>query len=442
MNILFTVIPAAGHLNPTVPIALALQQRGHQVHYATGAGKIPVLRRWGLPGRAILSGRLDTAEHLVGPIKSHLNRHDPYSIFVRTRYMFDIVSAVLVELDKMTANWSPDLVVVDSHSLAGAAFAVKRGLPWLSTTQMPAALRTLSGTPAFLGGLSRRRHVGHRLRDLAGCLLLEVFRAVVSGVFLTRFRRLGMSLYGPNGGDGLYSPYAILAMACWEVEFPRHWPRHLHMIGPVNWSDASHIEEEDLTFLETKPAQPKILVTMGTHLAEEKAVFVPLLVKAFVGLPYRFIISLGGTAPSPDLLDWPDRYGATNVKITNYLPYEALLKRVEAVVHHGGAGIMYQCLAAGLPALVIPHDHDQFDNAQRIREMGAGLRLDPANATVDRLRQAVTELMENRAYRGQARRVATTLAQNYSPVAAAVSIIEQVGYTRQPVPRSAIATYT
>lgn len=38
---------------------------------------------------------------------------------------------------------------------------------------------------------------------------------------------------------------------------------------------------------------------------------------------------------------------------------------MDYVIHHGGAGIFYQCIVYSKPALILPHDYDQFDFAVR-----------------------------------------------------------------------------
>ena len=52
-----------------------------------------------------------------------------------------------------------------------------------------------------------------------------------------------------------------------------------------------------------------------------------------------------------------------------------MLPQVDAVIHHGGAGISYAALAAATPALVWPHDYDQFDFAARLTHAGVALRI-------------------------------------------------------------------
>ncbi len=59
-----------------------------------------------------------------------------------------------------------------------------------------------------------------------------------------------------------------------------------------------------------------------------------------------------------------------------YVPLAALLPRCRALVHHGGIGTASLAYAAGVPQVVTPFAHDQFDNAQRVAASGCGVRLD------------------------------------------------------------------
>ena len=54
-----------------------------------------------------------------------------------------------------------------------------------------------------------------------------------------------------------------------------------------------------------------------------------------------------------------------NLSVVSYLPYKEYIPQMDYVIHHGGAGIFYQCIIYGKPALILPHDYDQFDYAVR-----------------------------------------------------------------------------
>jgi UDP:flavonoid glycosyltransferase YjiC (YdhE family) len=56
----------------------------------------------------------------------------------------------------------------------------------------------------------------------------------------------------------------------------------------------------------------------------------------------------------------------------DYLPYARILPHAAAIVHQGGVGTTAQALRAGLPMLVMPFAHDQFDNARRVTRLGVG----------------------------------------------------------------------
>lgn len=51
---------------------------------------------------------------------------------------------------------------------------------------------------------------------------------------------------------------------------------------------------------------------------------------------------------------------------------QALFPRVEAVVHHGGAGTTATAARAGVPPVVVPMFGDQFYWASRVRALGVG----------------------------------------------------------------------
>lgn len=108
-----------------------------------------------------------------------------------------------------------------------------------------------------------------------------------------------------------------------------------------------------------------VLVTLGTHLQWVKQrmdAVLRALAPQFPEVVFHF--SDGDTAAPPQ-----PAYG--NYRRLPYVDYAQHLHRYALVVHHGGAGILYACLEAGLPAIVYPLDYDQFDHAARLQAADA-----------------------------------------------------------------------
>lgn len=96
------------------------------------------------------------------------------------------------------------------------------------------------------------------------------------------------------------------------------------------------------------------------------------LMKRLVGIlgrtRHRFIVSKG---PLADEYELPSNmWGAAQVPQTNVLPL------VDMVITHGGNNTTTEAFHFGKPMILLPLFWDQYDNAQRVHELGFGQRLD------------------------------------------------------------------
>ncbi|MFF3013849.1 glycosyltransferase [Streptomyces sp. NPDC057939] len=82
------------------------------------------------------------------------------------------------------------------------------------------------------------------------------------------------------------------------------------------------------------------------------------------------------------------------VAVAATVPQQALLRHVDAMVHHGGNNSFTECLAAGVPALVLPFSSDQFSVAHDAERSGAGLCLDPNRLEANTAGRAVSTLLD------------------------------------------------
>jgi MGT family glycosyltransferase len=83
--------------------------------------------------------------------------------------------------------------------------------------------------------------------------------------------------------------------------------------------------------------------------------------------PHRFIVSMG---PQHDQYEL-----AANMVGAEFLPQTTLIPQVDAVVTHGGNNTTTEALHFGKPMIALPLFWDQYDNAQRMDELGFGVRL-------------------------------------------------------------------
>ena len=130
------------------------------------------------------------------------------------------------------------------------------------------------------------------------------------------------------------------------------------------------------------------MVTNGTHLLWGKN----NLLKIVEDLSTKFsdvcfIVSLGDIRGK----DEPVIKNKDNMYTYKYIDYGAVLPKVDYVIHHGGAGILYNSIKYNKPSVIIPHDYDQFDFAVRakIADIGIPASLKKKNSIENAIRELI-----------------------------------------------------
>jgi UDP:flavonoid glycosyltransferase YjiC (YdhE family) len=167
-------------------------------------------------------------------------------------------------------------------------------------------------------------------------------------------------------------------------------PDH-HYVGPVLWSPPV---EAPSWWSETADGDC-IYLTLGSSGAVE---LLPTLLPALAELPLRILVATAGRTRLPAL--------PRNVLVADYVDGIEAARRSRLVVCNGGSPTVQQAFSAGVPVLGIPSNTDQFLNMYWVKRAGAGLMLRPHRASAQRVRDAIRQLLEVRAYRDQAQRLA------------------------------------
>lgn len=182
---------------------------------------------------------------------------------------------------------------------------------------------------------------------------------------------------------------------------PKYWPGHVRVVGFIErdktaaWSPPAELTD----FLD---AREKVLfLTFGSMTNSDPAANTTLFLQALsdCGIP-AVINTAGGAFAEPE-----HRHGA-DVLFVDEVPYDWVLPRVGAVVHHGGAGTVHSALKAGRPTMAIPHGFDQPLWDELIARAGVGPRGIPiGKLTLKHLKVKLLDLWQNPRYRRAAERV-------------------------------------
>jgi MGT family glycosyltransferase len=129
---------------------------------------------------------------------------------------------------------------------------------------------------------------------------------------------------------------------------------------------------------------PLIYFSLGS-LGSADVELVRRVIAALAETPYRYIVSKGPLHAEIEL--------AANMWGAEFVPQTKVLPMADLVITHGGNNTTTEALHFGKPMICLPLFWDQYDNAQRVHELGYGVRLDTYTFTDAELRGALDKLL-------------------------------------------------
>ena len=109
------------------------------------------------------------------------------------------------------------------------------------------------------------------------------------------------------------------------------------------------------------------------------------IVNALADSPHRFVVSKG---PQADKLTL-----AANMVGAQTVPQTKVIPQVDLVITHGGNNTTTEALHFGKRMILLPLFWDQYDNAQRMHELGFGVRLATYEFSPEELNGAIEKLL-------------------------------------------------
>lgn len=329
-----------GHAFPMLALGAELARRGHEVTYETWT-------RWREPVQANGMRFVAAPEYPVFPTPE------------RSVKPYEAVVHATAQTRPAIAAAQPDVVVHDILTMAPALAAELEGVA--AATLIPHVYPVgQSGCPPY--------SLGARMpRTKVGATLWRGFdRPVAKGLSQGRaelnYARGQLGLAPVSHFFGGLSRQLCLVGTFPQLEYPRPWPAHVQVVGPLMW------EPPFETVAPPPGDEPLVLVAPSTAQDPEHR----LLRACLTGLaeePVR-VLATWNRRPVSEPLVVP-----ANARLVEWLSYAQTMPGCTLVISHAGHGTLARALACSCRVLAVPHAGDMAENAARADWAGAGVRL-------------------------------------------------------------------
>jgi UDP:flavonoid glycosyltransferase YjiC (YdhE family) len=411
-----------GDVFPYIGIARVLARRGHRLVLATPQFYRAAVEREGLEfapvGPDVDPNDQATVARIMDPRKG------------TEAILRDLLMPALRDSYEQLkdAVRGADLLISHPVTFAAPVLADKMSLPWVSTVLAPISFFSTTDFPALPPAprLVHLRWLGAGFGRLMVGLVRRVTRSWMEPVYALR-RDLGLARGGDPIYEGQFSPTLTLALFSRLLAAPQpDWPPNVRTTGFVfyNGPDAT-LDSEIETFLDAGP--PPVVFTLGTSAVANAGRFYHESVEAARRLGLRAILLTGGFSENK-----PNLQRSRDVLAVDRAPHQLLFPRAAAVVHQGGIGTTGQALRAGHPTLIVPHAHDQPDNAFRVSNLGVSRTVFPGGYKAARVAKVVERLLLDPQYAERAKEVASVVSAEGGAEAAA-DALERLAYGRADI---------
>jgi MGT family glycosyltransferase len=254
------------------------------------------------------------------------------------------------------------------------------GMPFFAFGAQPPRTRVgralwRQALPVLVGGLRRGREEMNESRAAVGLPPVERFHG------------------------GISEELALVATFP-QLEYPRRWPVHVRVTGPIGF-ELPHPDVE-------VPAGDAPLVLVAPSTAQDpECRLVRVVLEALADEPVRVLATTNRQRPERPLPAPP-----ANAVVVDWLSYSQAMPLADLVVCHGGHGTVARALAAGAPALCCPAVGDMAENGARVAWSGAGLMLPWRLTGAATVRLAVRRMLGESSFTERAGEIAAWAHEN------------------------------
>lgn len=430
MRVLITATGSHGDINPFIGIGRALLTRGHSV---------------AMMANPYFQGQIEEAGLEFFPLGEPLDLRDLKDMpdvmhprkaakVVVNELMLPFAEETLKVLPGVMDSWKPDAVLHHHICMATAWVCEKRGVPTANAVLAP--MMWMSKGDVFSPMSWSPLHPPAWLR----WAMANAFRPLIKWQMSPPFNRLRRE-HGFKPQEDCWREACrggTVNLGLWSPEFRGgvEGDPDNGLICGFPWHDR-HGEQEHAgdtieRFLGAGP-EP-VLFSLGTAAVHVARDFYQIASEACRLIGRRGMLLVGNSGVT--VKDPPP-----GVSVFTYIPFSKVMPRVAASVHHGGIGTTAQGLRAGKPTVIVPHAHDQFDNAARAKRLGGSETINRGSLTPRRLADALMAVLESPTARANATVLAARLKVEDGGAVAAEQI-EKLGAAWGVAPAPALSSAT
>lgn len=360
-KIVFFCIPAHGHTNPTLGVVRELTARGHEVWYYSYTPFREKIEAAG--ARFVACDEFDTEQKLSAKDAARVGKDLAFS----THILVDTTLALDDTVCRHMEELRPECIVADSMAVWGKAVALKLGIPFVSSTttfafnqhsakvmkQSPMELLgLLLAMPKINRDLKRLQSKGYPIHNILDIIQNDNDTHTV--VYTS-------PEFQPNA-DTFSDKYAFVGPSIRPVQTP---------------------------FVKTR--EKLVYISMGT-VNNDMLPLYRQFITALADTEYQVVLSVGNMVP-------PDAFGALpeNISVHAHVDQIAVLDQADVFISHCGMNSASESLYFGVPLVMLPQTAEQNGVAERVLELGAGVRLTNTARLLDTIGQVLGDprLKEN-----------------------------------------------
>ena len=365
-RIVFFCIPAWGHTNPTVEVVRQLTGMGHQVRYYSFE---PFRKKLEAAGAEVIC-----CDGALPPQPKDLDKKLGRDFAALVEMVTDTTLTLEGKVCRELEEFQPDVVVSDSVCFWGKLFARKLGIPYVCSTttfafnQQSAALmkpkagellRSLLGMPRIGRKMALLRQHGYPVEKVTD--LLQNDNETNTIVYTSRD----------------FQPMA------------ETFSEHYAFVGP------SLPEREEPVPAKSRPL---VYISLGTVI-HDRMRFCQNCAAALASMDVDAILSVGTAENLAALGVLPP-----NIQAAERVDQLAVLRRADVFLTHCGMNSASEAIWYGVPTVLDPQQSEETAVADRMEELGMGLRL--RSEDPDHIRATLEKVLADPSYKERTERIA------------------------------------